>query len=255
MPYNITLLPENRTVPAEAGENLLRLLQRAGCPISAPCGGNGTCGKCKVLVNGAEVSACKTRINGDMSVSLPRSSAVQVLNDASAVSGGDGKHAYALAFDVGTTTLACCLLDGHTGAVLAKAGMANPQAAYGADVISRIQYAKTSGSRELQESVLLPLPDLRRTRHGRQVLIPGRSPWPLWPETPLCTICCWVLTLPLWFGRPICLLYSKQWKSLPKGYFPFTRKERSVSSPILPALWGETPSPAWWQQILMLWRI
>ena len=174
MPYNITLLPEDRTVPAEAGENLLRLLQRAGCPISAPCGGNGTCGKCKVLVNGVEVSACKTQINSDMTVSLPRSSAVQVLNDASAVSGGDEKHAYALAFDVGTTTLACCLLDGHTGAVLAKAGMANPQAAYGADVISRIQYVKTSGSRELQESVLAALARLTEDT-ARQAGIDARQ--------------------------------------------------------------------------------
>ena len=37
--------------------------------------------------------------------------------------------------------MVCVLLDQKTGAELAKSGMLNPQAAYGADVISRIQVA------------------------------------------------------------------------------------------------------------------
>ena len=50
---------------------------------------------------------------------------------------------YALAIDVGTTTLAAYLLwTGTTGAVqLAGASSLNPQRQYGADVISRIQLA------------------------------------------------------------------------------------------------------------------
>ena len=37
-------------VAAHEGQTLLEVLQDAGKPIFAPCGGEGTCGRCKVLV-------------------------------------------------------------------------------------------------------------------------------------------------------------------------------------------------------------
>ena len=51
-------------IPAETGERLLSVLQRAGLPVvEAPCGGKGTCGKCRVRISGREeeiCSACRT---------------------------------------------------------------------------------------------------------------------------------------------------------------------------------------------------
>ncbi len=47
----------------------------------------------------------------------------------------------ALAVDVGTTTLAAALVDRHTGQRLACAGRANPQRAYGTDVLARLEAA------------------------------------------------------------------------------------------------------------------
>jgi hypothetical protein len=39
-------------ISAEAGERLLSVLQRAGLPVvEAPCGGKGTCGKCRVKIS------------------------------------------------------------------------------------------------------------------------------------------------------------------------------------------------------------
>jgi uncharacterized 2Fe-2S/4Fe-4S cluster protein (DUF4445 family) len=46
-----------------------------------------------------------------------------------------------LAVDVGTTKLAAYVIDLESGATLARAGVMNPQIAYGEDVISRIAYA------------------------------------------------------------------------------------------------------------------
>ncbi|HOT91863.1 MAG TPA: ASKHA domain-containing protein [Anaerolineae bacterium] len=46
-----------------------------------------------------------------------------------------------LAVDIGTTKMAAYLLDLATGHTLAKAGMMNPQIAFGEDVVSRIAYA------------------------------------------------------------------------------------------------------------------
>lgn len=51
---------------------------------------------------------------------------------------------YAIAFDLGTTTLAGSLLDLTTGKRLASAGSMNPQRSFGADVVSRLQSAVES---------------------------------------------------------------------------------------------------------------
>jgi len=47
------------------------------------------------------------------------------------------------AFDIGTTTIAGYLIDLKTGKEIAKTSTLNPQIKFGADVISRINYAKT----------------------------------------------------------------------------------------------------------------
>ncbi len=130
MPY-ITLLPENRILDAAAGETLHAVLARVGL-INAPCGGRGTCGKCKVLLEGREVLACQTPVDRDMTVTLPQTVTETV----------EGLAGTRVAFDIGTTSLVCCLVE-EDGSVLAQASMQNPQAAWGADVISRIQAALT----------------------------------------------------------------------------------------------------------------
>lgn len=63
---------------------------------------------------------------------------------------------YAVAVDIGTTTVVATLLDLFRGTALATASATNAQNAHGADVISRITHATTQpgGSRELQERVI-----------------------------------------------------------------------------------------------------
>lgn len=46
---------------------------------------------------------------------------------------------FAIAFDLGTTTIAASLLELHSGKQLSKTGAMNPQRAFGADVVSRLQ--------------------------------------------------------------------------------------------------------------------
>jgi uncharacterized 2Fe-2S/4Fe-4S cluster protein (DUF4445 family) len=48
--YNVTILPQGDQLEAREGENLFRLLVRHSYPIPSACGGLGTCGKCKVLI-------------------------------------------------------------------------------------------------------------------------------------------------------------------------------------------------------------
>ncbi|MBN1901724.1 DUF4445 domain-containing protein, partial [Candidatus Sumerlaeota bacterium] len=66
-----------------------------------------------------------------------------------------GKGACGIAFDLGTTTIAGVLYQLETAEVLARMGRLNPQSVFGADVISRINFALHSPQNEgkLRESV------------------------------------------------------------------------------------------------------
>ena len=57
------------------------------------------------------------------------------------------------AFDLGTTTIAGYLMDAASGKTLAAAGALNPQARYGADVISRADHALSHGTQALSGCV------------------------------------------------------------------------------------------------------
>jgi uncharacterized 2Fe-2S/4Fe-4S cluster protein (DUF4445 family) len=63
---------------------------------------------------------------------------------------------YGVALDIGTTTLVGYLVDLVTGRQVAVAGRANPQAAYGDDVIARIEFCgrEKDGARTLQGMVV-----------------------------------------------------------------------------------------------------
>lgn len=62
---------------------------------------------------------------------------------------------YGVAVDIGTTTLVATLVDLNTGQPAAVASCRNPQAPYGADVISRINYASDlQGADRLQQVIV-----------------------------------------------------------------------------------------------------
>ena len=138
----ITIPEQNREIAVSAGSNLLDALRQNGIYPDAPCGGNGKCGKCRVLVDAQQKFACETAVDRDMTVVLPQwqmpvfQERLCGGQDAAPMAGG-----YLLAFDIGTTTVVCALLNGKTGGEIANFSMLNPQVAYGADVISRIQAA------------------------------------------------------------------------------------------------------------------
>lgn len=146
MTHTVTFLPEAVSVAVGAGTTLLDAMVAAGLHPDAPCGGKGTCGKCRVTVNGREVLACQTNVEGDLQVYTRREAPVKILTTGTGAEIiPDGDHRYVLAFDIGTTTVVAYLLDGRSGKPLAQASRMNPQSQYGADVISRIQHALKEG--------------------------------------------------------------------------------------------------------------
>ncbi len=85
----LTILPENKVIEVPKGSNLFSSLQDEGIQLTASCGGQGTCGTCKVVIKSGEyntgvtpflskqemsegyVLACLTLVEGDLTVSIP----------------------------------------------------------------------------------------------------------------------------------------------------------------------------------------
>ena len=144
--YTVTFLPGMQTVTVPAGTDLLQAQIAAGLRPDAPCGGKGTCGKCRVRVDGREVLACRTIVDRDLEVTTAGKENTAILTGGvSEQTPVDGENPYVLAYDIGTTTVVAYLLDGKTGRLLAQSSCRNPQGQFGADVISRIQHAMKEG--------------------------------------------------------------------------------------------------------------
>ncbi len=273
--HKITFLPHNKQISIPDGESIIRAAMAAGVHVNASCGGEGVCGKCRVMIEKGVVDegiteklsaedlnknyrlACLSKVRSDLIVRIPVESTVDasVLNtqstprrtahiqqmdfetlkeaglfvppvekkylelprpthqenlpDVSRLVGhltlNHGEHQlqltlpvirkipdvlreqdfkvtatlerpvregsktrisniqagdttdqnYAVAMDIGTTTIFGQLLNLKTGEVLSEYGDFNGQISYGEDVISRIIFAEKPGGREkLQEVVV-----------------------------------------------------------------------------------------------------
>ncbi len=92
--HSITFLPDNITIKAAAGKSVLDAAVAAGLAVNSVCGGDGVCGKCRVLVKSGKVTAkpnmfldrreiqrgmalaCQTFIDGDVTIEVPFESRV-----------------------------------------------------------------------------------------------------------------------------------------------------------------------------------
>lgn len=151
-------------IPAESGQTLLELLQgQKGVPFSAPCGGQGKCGKCTVrLGDGRTVLACQTLAEEGMTVMVPEEQGQQVMLQGASgkVTPDENLEGYGVACDIGTTTVVCHLLELKQGRRLATAGEANRQQVFGADVISRIRASEEGHLEELADLIRGQLSDM-----------------------------------------------------------------------------------------------
>lgn len=273
--HKVMFYPHNKSITAEDGDNLLRVAMEAGVHVNASCGGEGICGKCRVIIEDGTVEggiteklsdddiqkgyrqACLSNVRSDLVVRIPVESAIDasVLNmplsprktarikefnfeelkekglfvppvekrylelpepaaqdnlpDVSRLvsylkatfdehrllvelpvirkvpdifrkegfrvtatlarpvhegrkthiiniqPGNTTDHNYAIAMDIGTTTVYGQLIDLITGNVLAQYGEFNGQISYGEDVISRIVYAEKPGGLDKLHDVVI----------------------------------------------------------------------------------------------------
>lgn len=85
----VTFSPEGETVEVEKGRSLLEAATKAGVYVNSICGGDGICGKCRIVVKDGEVKtypttllsredikkgyalACQTEVIGNVEVEVP----------------------------------------------------------------------------------------------------------------------------------------------------------------------------------------
>ena len=55
--YSVTFLPDNRISTVDESVSLLDAAEQAGVHVNRLCGGDGVCGRCKVIVKSGDVWA------------------------------------------------------------------------------------------------------------------------------------------------------------------------------------------------------
>lgn len=171
--FNITFKPDGRQISIHSGATLVEAAGQAQIILNTVCGGEGTCEKCKVILEpiGREVLACQYHINSDLTVFIPPTSRFfeqkilakgidahakvvpdifkKYLKDAA-----DGKI-LGLAVDIGTTTVVAKLIDMTNAKTLATESDLNPQIRYGDDVVSRIAYADSEAKFHILQQMIV----------------------------------------------------------------------------------------------------
>ncbi|MGA2963570.1 MAG: ASKHA domain-containing protein, partial [Candidatus Korobacteraceae bacterium] len=144
----------------ERGTALQTILAMHG--VEFPCGGSSNCGGCRVQVIEGRLKptaedkalfseeelavgwrlACRACAEGPLKLKVDQWT-MPILADNESPSGARRKG-LAMAIDLGTTTIVAQLLDLESGKLLGLRSALNPQAAHGADLISRVRFALDS---------------------------------------------------------------------------------------------------------------
>lgn len=173
-----------------SGVNILEYLRSKDIFIPAPCGGAGTCGKCKIrliagclpdngndraLLSDDEIYsglrlACRSNTNMPVRIQLftePDKENFSICTDHGNeqdheidLKDMDSGHEYGIAIDLGTTTIAAEITDITENVGLITRASVNRQRTFGADVVSRIEAAASGRGEELKRIIEKDLCDL-----------------------------------------------------------------------------------------------
>ncbi|MGA2028197.1 MAG: 2Fe-2S iron-sulfur cluster-binding protein, partial [Syntrophobacteraceae bacterium] len=98
--YKIKFLPHGKEITCAESENVLHAAMEAGVHVNASCGGEGLCGKCRIIIEKGDIEggisehlskedihagyrlACRSRVKSDLTVRVPVESEINasVLN-------------------------------------------------------------------------------------------------------------------------------------------------------------------------------
>ena len=167
--HTIRLHPLGKELRVNDQTPLIDVLHEFG--IEFPCGGKGTCGKCKVRLLDGEIKisethqqkiaqlglasdwrlACFSQCTNNITLEIEQFNHL-ILADESEFD-FTPQHGFGIAIDLGTTTVVAQLVDLSSAKVLAVETMLNPQVRFGADLISRIQACLDGHSTEMTKII------------------------------------------------------------------------------------------------------
>jgi len=153
--HTIRLHPIGKELKVNNATPLIDVLHEFG--VEFPCGGKGTCGKCKVRLLDGEIGitethqhkleqlglspdwrlSCFSLCTNDITLEIEQYNHL-ILADETEFDFSP-REGFGIAVDLGTTTIVAQLVDLSSAKVLAVETMLNPQLKLGADLISRIQ--------------------------------------------------------------------------------------------------------------------
>lgn len=190
----IRLHPLGKLIRVARGTSLIDVLHEFG--VEFPCGGKGSCGKCKVKLLDGEIFtnpehrkklkelglppawrlACMSLAESDLVLEVGQYEAI-IQADETYFS-FEARQGYGVAVDLGTTSLVAQLVDLSNGKVLAVETALNPQRRWGSDLVSRLEAALAGKAEELTRvireeigSMLLKLTGERKICINRVVIV------------------------------------------------------------------------------------
>jgi len=165
----IEIHPTGKVIYLTPGAPLKDMLFQQG--VEFPCGGRGTCGKCKIkllegflppseadkaLLTPAELEqgwrlACQAYVYHPIKIELAQWT-FQFFIDLSPIK-ITPRPGIGIAVDIGTTTVVVQALDLESGTLLCTKSALNQQAKYGHDIISRLDHAIKHGAAALTQII------------------------------------------------------------------------------------------------------
>ncbi len=167
--FTVKLVPLGKEIRVKEGTLLRDVLNEYG--LEFPCGGTGSCGRCKIKLLEGSVPrnpfhlkrltelkldsswrlACLSKCHSNISIELGQFETI-IQADESSFDFTPGVG-LGIAFDLGTTTLVGQLLDLFSGKILALEKSMNPQRKFGSDLITRLEASISNGSQEMTRMI------------------------------------------------------------------------------------------------------
>ena len=195
--HTITLHPLGKEIKVNDQTPLIDVLHEFG--VEFPCGGKGTCGRCKVRLLEGEIDiseihlqkiehlglsndwrlACYSLCTNNITLEVEQFNHLILADETEFVF--QPAKGFGIAVDLGTTTLVTQLIDLSTARVLSVETMLNPQVKFGADLISRIQACLDGNTAEMTRIIRSAIGTMIRLmlkKHGveiQQVIVVGNT--------------------------------------------------------------------------------
>lgn len=173
---NVTKNNETTTINAMRGEKMENVLKRGNISYNMPCGGKGSCGKCKAKVLGGSYPynerdlmllgeekvregfrlLCQMKAIKDIDIILEEGSGFEIVDnfEEKELKIENREKGYGICVDIGTTTVASQIIDLYNGEILKRASRINSQKNFGSDVISRLEASLNGNGEVLKKEIL-----------------------------------------------------------------------------------------------------